>query len=83
METWRMDASRIECSIIGCGRATRTPRNSNPRYRWIVDMLLKNEEDKEIRVNLCPTHVQSVFNLRKEDYAGLAKSETLVKETLQ
>lgn len=57
-----------ECSIVGCNNVTVNPFNPDPRQRWIIGLRLKEEDDTEINVNLCPGHVRRLMPGANEDF---------------
>jgi len=54
--------------------------HENPRYRWAVDMKLKDDDDKEVNVTLCPHHVHTLMSVNEDFFANLERSEKLLKE---
>lgn len=69
-----------ECIIIGCPETTSGERQGDVRRRWIIDLPLKDENNQEKLVNLCPTHARELLNLDEEFYQTTERTEKFVRE---
>ena len=68
------------CSIEGCWRFTFNPRRVNPRKRWMLEIVVHEDTDRNLILNLCPAHAREVFELDESDYANLEKVEQEIRE---
>jgi hypothetical protein len=62
------DVILYDCSIEGCGCVTVNPFSPDPRQRWIIGLRLKEEDDSEVTINLCPGHVRRLMPGANEDF---------------
>ena len=71
-----------ECTQIGCRAKTRNPLPKNPRFRWIVDLILDDPEQPGMkrRINLCPRHVREHLKLTEDQFIAIEKTENLIRE---
>jgi hypothetical protein len=76
-QLWIADGDRYECVIEGCDAVTDGRTYLDPRKRWILNLPLKDEKGEEIKINLCPKHVKSQFDLSEHDFSELEKMEEL------
>jgi hypothetical protein len=73
------DVTLFECSVIECPHVTVNPQNPDPRLRWAINLELKDEE-KTVRVNLCPQHVRELLFVDEDFFDRLSRTERFVKE---
>lgn len=76
----RLEVELYQCSIVDCPHATTKPFHENPRFRWIVGLLLKNEQGEDIRVNLCPAHVRTLLPVDDDFFETTARTESFIRE---
>ena len=68
------------CTIDTCGRTTRNPFKKNPRFRWIVKLILHDDaEDKDYEVTLCPKHVKELLHVDEEFFRSMERTEKFIR----
>jgi hypothetical protein len=76
----RIRGQQYSCSVNTCVAKTRKPQNPNPRLRWMIGIVVADENEKEIVLNLCPHHIREFFpELTEEAFKGLEKTERMLK----
>jgi hypothetical protein len=68
------------CSIDGCPRVTTVERHPNPRDRWMLDIILQDQDETVVTLNLCPVHAKEIFRLTDEWYERLKTTEKIIRE---
>jgi hypothetical protein len=67
------------CSIKGCVGTTTIERHPDPRHRWMLDVILQDQDETVVVLNLCPVHVKEMFRLNEDWYQTIENSEKLIR----
>jgi len=74
----------IHCSTQGCHNTLLAGEKiENPRRRWMLDMPVKDEDEKVLLLTLCDKCVKRYWDLQESDYKNLEDNEDFIEKGLQ